>query len=121
MPRQNNNRRNNRRSRHNNNNDTTPLQYPKFTRDDRFQLAQDQCARAHDKAIEFFNQVATGWGIHVPNDVLSDAQKALSAINREMAPALMLRDQLEVAVMNLTRVKEEVDTRTGGWGNVPAN
>lgn len=120
MPRHN-NRRNNRRSRHSNNNDTTSLHYPKYSKGDSFVLANDQGKRALDLVTEFFNQQLSSWGPFCPNHVLAEAQKALNAINLETASTLMLRNLLEVTVINLTRMKDEVDTKTGGWVNLPTN
>ncbi|KAF7966484.1 hypothetical protein HWV62_38142 [Athelia sp. TMB] len=111
-------RHNNCRNRVNLNKRDTPLHYPKYSKGDSFVLANDQAKKALDLVIEFSNQQLSSWGPLCPNHVLAEAQKALNGINFEMAPTLMLRDHLEAAVINLTRMKEEVDKRTGGWANL---
>ncbi|KAF7964667.1 hypothetical protein HWV62_4307 [Athelia sp. TMB] len=111
-------RHNNRRNHVNLNKKDAPLHYPKYSKGDNFVLTNDQAKRALDLVTEFSNQQSSSWGPFCPNHVLAEAQKALNTINFEMASTLMLHDHLEVAVINLTRMKEEVDKRTGGWANL---
>ncbi|KAF7966772.1 hypothetical protein HWV62_37045 [Athelia sp. TMB] len=114
-------RHNNRRNRVNLNKKDAPLQYPKYSKGNSVVLASVQARRALDLVTEFSNQQLSSWGPFCPNHVLAEAQKALNTINFKTASTLMLRDHLEVAVMNLTRMKNEVDTKTGGWANLPTN
>jgi hypothetical protein len=110
-----------RHTRNNNNTLTAPLLYPKFTKEDRFQISHDQAIKALHKSIDFSNQRPNGWDTIRIDEVLSDAQKALLTMNAELASFLLLRDNLEVAVMNLTRAKEAAAAVAEAWGTSQEN
>lgn len=67
--------------------------------------------RAIFDSIDYANKPDIGWGTTRGVEILSDAQKAMYALNVQLAPLLMARDNLEMAIMTMEKEKG-----SSNWG-----
>lgn len=67
--------------------------------------------RAICDSIDYSNKPDIGWGTTRGVEILSDAQKAMYALNVQLAPLLMARENLEMAIITMEKAKGD-----SNWG-----
>lgn len=92
---------------------TSNARYPLVTKEDKLQAILIAAQHAVHDSIEYSNSPSKGWTKICREDALSAAQKAMYTLNVELAPLLMARDNLEMAIITLSNTEKEIAT----WGN----
>lgn len=67
--------------------------------------------RAICDSIDYSNKPDIGWGTTRGVEILSDAQKAMYALNVQLARLLMARENLEMAIITMEKAKGD-----SNWG-----
>lgn len=85
---------------------TNSSPYPQpTTRVDRLDVALQMAKLAIHESIDYSNRPDLGWGTTRREEILSEAQKAMYSLNVELAPLLMARENLEHAIITMSKEK----------------